>query len=119
MRIALRSQILTLSGLSSGKVSYVSATQAATVPYITINTVSAPRAATHQGNDGTVVARLQVNCYESDYSKCRTLAEKIYPLCNFANTAIKFITLENEIEQYEQDSEKYVIILDFIIRYKE
>ena len=95
------------------------APQITTKPYITINKVSAPRGETHEGRDGTVVARFQLDIYGDSYQQVKLLAGLAYSLCEQTDTSIASIELENEFDDYETDTKLFRVVLDFIVRHYE
>ena len=143
MRIAIRNRILKLTNLAAQNVAWARVAQETVKPYVTLNVISAPRSATHSGNDGMVAARVQVSIFSDTYGNTVALKDQIRALCNYANTistpflgfkslpfnfggfaggtdaVIAKIMLANEIEGYESDTKTFTNFLDFMILYYE
>lgn len=89
------------------------------MPYVVIHKISAPRGETHDGRDGTVVSRIQVDVWALSYQDAKTIASTLYPLCEASYVGIASIELDNESDDYEQETKKHHVILDFIVRHYE
>lgn len=88
-------------------------------PYIEVHKVSSPRGHTHEGRDGTVESRLQVNVFAKDYKSAKEQALLLYSMSEHNSPTIHFITLENEIDQYDDLSKLHCIVLDYLVRHYE
>lgn len=88
-------------------------------PYIVVHKISAPRGETLDGRDGTVVSRIQVDVWAMSYIEAKTIAGTLYPLCEVTYGGIASIELDNESDDYEPQTKKHHIILDFIVRHYE
>lgn len=89
------------------------------MPYVVVHKISAPRGETHEGRDGTVVSRIQVDVWSMSYQEAKTIASTLYPLCESTYSGIASIELDNESDDYEPTTKKHHIILDFIVRHNE
>ena len=119
MRIAIRNRILNLTNLAAQNVAWARVAQETVKPYVTLNVISAPRSATHSGNDGKVTARVQVSIFSETYGSAVALKDQIKGLCDYTDATIAKIMLANEIEGYESDTKTFTNFLDFMILYYE
>ena len=63
------------------------APQNAALPYITYERISTQRMMTHDGQNGLIGPRIQIDCWASAYSGAKTLADKVRLAINGYKTA--------------------------------
>ncbi len=115
----IRAQVVVLSLLSGSKVGLSTLPEGTALPYVILTKVSAPRASTHEGPDGTVVARFQVSAFGETYQQAKQLAALIYPLQTYSTATIRKIVLSNENDLYESDTKIHHVALDFMVYHYE
>ncbi len=116
---SIRTQVVTLSELPGAQVGFNDLPEGTPLPYIRITKISAPRASTHNGPDGTVMARFQVSVFGATYQQVKQLAAKIYPLQTYSTTTIRKIQLDNENDLFENDTNIHHVPLDFMVSHYE
>lgn len=114
---ALRTAVATLTTIPVGLVNVPEST---TPPYVRMFRVSGPRGSNHSGPNGLVISRFQVDVVSETYQEAKIEAEKIYSLQTSTVTDVAKIVLENERDNYENDSKLFFVSLDFMVHhYKE
>lgn len=104
--------------------------QAPTLPAITYNLVSAVRVRDLEGPAGKSRHRISINCWGNTYASVRGLADAVrreldgYGSGYMRDTFIGSITLDNEIDLFEEDAGRqnvgiYRVVQDYIISHLE
>lgn len=88
-------------------------------PYVRIFKVSGPRGSTHDGPNGLVTTRFQVDIVASTYQSAKTHAAELYPLQSAIIATVSSIRLENERDGFQSDTNLHTVSLDFLVYYKE
>lgn len=114
-----RTLVVSKTTLGNGSVHLNAVIENQSAPYIEINKVSSPRGHTHEGRDGTVESRFQVNIFAKDYITAKEQALKLYSIAEHTSSNIHFITFENELDQFDDLSKLHCIVLDYLVRHYE
>lgn len=114
-----RTLITTLSSWNSGSIHLNSVIENQEAPYIEVHKISSPRGFTHDGRDSTVESRFQVNVYAKDYLSAKEQAALLYSIADYSSSTVHFITLANELDQFDDLTKLHCIVLDFMVRHYE
>ena len=113
----------TVSGEVGTRIYPVKLPQDPTYPAITYNRVSGVRLHDLDGTAGRATPRLSINSWAATYAGCQTLAAAVRASLDGFNgtlTTIKcVISLENEIDLFEQDVSIYRILQDYFVSHIE
>ena len=113
----------TIAGLVGTRIQPVNLEQSVTYPAISYNKVSAPRVHNLAGVAGRAFARISYNSWAETYVGCQTLAAAIRAsLDGFQGTLTTttcVITLENEIDLFEDEVNVYRIVQDYFVSHAE
>lgn len=103
-----QNQLVTDSGVSAStsRIYDNRAPQSPTMPYVVITEISATRFPTTKFAGGIVQKRVQVDCYASNTTAMRTLAEYVREALDgfsgtMGTTVVRSCHLDGETEQYE------------------
>lgn len=91
----------------------------AVVPYVVIHKVSNPRQYTHDGRIEMSLARIQVTVYGDQYVATKLLAQEIYALGDYTSANVASSFLANEVDLYDESTERFGVALDFLITHYE
>lgn len=113
-----------LSALVSTRVYPATAPQDPTFPLIVYNRISGSRFESLAGSSGLARPRFQFDVYATTYSSAKAVAEQIrLALQGFRGTVasvdIQAVNYNGDSDNYEEDSELYVVSLDFEIIHAE
>lgn len=109
----IRGQLATLSSKPTSLISKLPDTQ---MPYIVLDLVSGVRGYHIQGNDNTKVSRFQINCYGRSYAEAKNLAISVYGIDNYTDNKIKRITILNERDTYQPDTDVFLVMIDIEVK---
>ena len=117
----LRDQIITSAPLVNGRVYPIIIPQNAVFPCARYNRVSVLRDYTLSGPDCLPAVRFQVDVFGSSFSAVREAWDEIRKgLDGFDGVGdIQYVTLDNETDDYEDDTKLYRVIGDFVVQYLE
>lgn len=100
--------------------------QDATLPAIAYQRISGPRVMKHSGASGLAFARIQYSCTAATYSAAKALLHQVRAALNgFTGTmgtggvTVEHCIVKNEVDGYNEVSDKQVIRLDVQFFYKE
>lgn len=100
--------------------------QDATLPAIAYQRIDGPRLMAHSGASGLTFARMQYSCTAATYSAAKTLLHQVRAALNgFTGTmgaggvTVEHCIVKNEVDGYNEVSDKQVIRLDVQFFYKE
>lgn len=94
------------------------------LPAITYLRVSAPRSHSHDGPDGLVPARIQLDVLGEDYKEAKELADLVRILLDgfrgkMGEVEISGSFLDGDPDKFEEEVETDTVKMDFIIHYIE
>lgn len=116
----LRAQIIAGVAPVASRVYPTKLPQNATFPAIRYNRISALRDYTLTGPDCLPAARFQVDVFADTFTESRSVWELLRKaLDGFEGSDIRYITLDNETEDYEDDTQLFRVIGDFVVQYVE
>ena len=98
--------------------------QETALPAISFSRASTVRTTAMDADPGLVRARIQVSCWDDDYSDTRDIADQVRSaLQRFRGTAASIVVqdtfLESEIDTYDPATETYHAALGFDVIYEE
>lgn len=97
--------------------------QNATLPALTYQRISGPRLRHLGGSSSFGTARIQINCWAATYLGSQLLAAAVRASLNgfIGNlTTLKVsIGLENEFDDYDEESREWRIVQDYVIQHTE
>jgi hypothetical protein len=113
----------TISGLVSTRIFPLMLPQNPTYPALVFRRISGPRMHDLQGSIGRGTARLQIDSWATGYLGAQALAAAVRSsLDGFTGMLTSLhavIKLDNEIDDYDDDADKYRVIQDFRIIHTE
>lgn len=116
----LRNQVLIDAPLLNGRFYPVKLKQNTGYPAARYNRISAIRGLTHNGSDGLVTARFQIDVFDKTFDGARAAADEIRKsLHGEIGNQILSGELDNESDDWEDDTGLYKVQADFIISYCE
>lgn len=110
-----------VSGVVSSRIYPVKLPQAWTLPAITYQRISTPRAHIMSGLSGRARPRFQIDCWADDYGTVKDLAIKVGGcLDGFkgdlnTESNVGGIILDSERDIYEDEIDVYRVLMEFII----
>ncbi len=94
--------------------------QNAVFPAVRYNRISALRDYTLTGPDCLPAARYQIDIFAETFTEARSVWDLVrIALDGFEASEIQYITLDNETEDYEDETQLFRVIGDFVVQYVE
>jgi len=113
----------TISGLVSTRIYPLKLPQNPTYPAIVFRRISGPRLRHITGASGRGDGRIQIDSWATTYTGAQTLAAAVraslHGYIGLLTTLKVAITLANEIDDYDEDAEKYRVIQDYTLAHTE
>lgn len=98
--------------------------QGATLPAIVYQRISGPRVRSHSGPSGLAHPRIQFTCWGSTYLQAKSVAKALRQTFDgfkdlAASPAIGGLFVENDLDDYEEETQTYQVIVDVIAWHSE
>ena len=113
-----------LDNISVNRIHYVRAPENEPEPYAVITIVSSPRSDTHEGDDGLVEARVQIDWFALSDTEAESLfRETQTAIQSFVGVRSTVVVsrchLDDEYDNYEPDTNRFHKSMDYLIQYEE
>lgn len=113
----------TVSGLVSTRIYPIKLPQNPTYPALVYRRISGPRLRHMTGTSGRGEARIQIDSWATSYVGAQALAaavrSSLHGFIGSLTTLDVAIGLANEIDDYDEDAEKYRVIQDYTVQHTE
>lgn len=113
----------TISGLVSTRIYPLILPKSPTMPALVYHKVSGPRVHDLDGASGRALPRIQIDSWADTYTGAQALAAAVRGSLDGYNGLLTTIRatfkLDNEIDDYEEDTKLYRVIQDYIISHTE
>lgn len=94
--------------------------QKPTMPAITYQQISATPYSTINQASGLALYRVQLSCYGNTYNEAKAVSKQVLSaLQRFTGEGLQDVAIENEFDDYEQDTKLYKVVIDVEPHYED
>lgn len=109
-----------VSGDLSDRIYTLKASKRPQFPLVTLQSISSSRSLLVSGGDGLVRGRIQLDVFDRTYSNLRSVSKKIVDLLHgYSDDIIISSSIDGEQYLFDDESDLYRTIFDFLIHYKD